>query len=144
MQAALGIEQIKRLDGFLKRRRENYEILSAGLRDVDGLKQLQSSHDEYESSFYCLSAVLEKHLLEKRIDIVEYLRENGIGTSVYYPRPEPHFTYYKNKYQYDEGSFPVAAWISKGSISLPVGPHLDGEDMEYIVEHVKEGIRKVR
>ena len=144
IQAALGIEQIRRVPGFLKKRKENYEILSSGLKDIDELSQLQSSHSEYQSSYYCLSIILDKGLTEERINIVNYLKENGIGTSVYYPRPVPHFTYYRSKYSYNEDSFPVASWISNGSIARPVGPHLDGEDMRYIVEHIKEAIRKVK
>ena len=53
-------------------------------------------------------------------------------------------TYYKEKYGYTEKSFPVASWISYSSVALPVGPHLDKEDMESIVILLKEAIKEVR
>ena len=140
IQAAIGIEQLKRMETFLKRRKENYEALSKGLAEVSEVRQFQSSHGDYQSSHYCLSLLLQESLLSKRFEIVEFLKKNGVGTSVYYPQPVPRMTYYKNKYHYDEKSFPVASWISQASISLPVGPHLDPEDMKTIVETVKDAI----
>jgi dTDP-4-amino-4,6-dideoxygalactose transaminase len=41
-------------------------------------------------------------------------------------------TYYKDKYGYGPDTFANAAWISNNSITLPVGPHLDQADMNYI------------
>jgi dTDP-4-amino-4,6-dideoxygalactose transaminase len=46
----------------------------------------------------------------------------------------PRLAYYRTKYGYDPARFPQAARISDRSIALPVGPHLDGDDMAYIVE----------
>ena len=67
-----------------------------------------------------------------RDEIVQRLRENGVGTSIYYPHPIPRLTYYKDKYGHDLSRVPQATTISDNSIALPVGPHLDESDMEYI------------
>lgn len=142
IQAALGIEQVKRLNGFLKKRRENYAVLSEGLKTIDEITQFASSHNNYQSSYYCLSFLLKETMSRKRVEIVNLLKQNGIGTSVYYPRPVPHLEYYKNKYGYNSHFFPVASWISNSSIALPVGPHLNMEDMKYIITCVKEAINK--
>jgi perosamine synthetase len=138
--AAMGIEQIKRLPFFLKRREENYRALELALREIPELRLLESSHGDYQSSYYCLSALLKKPLQARRFEIVSLLKEKGVGTSVYYPRPVPHFSYYRDKYGYGTDSFPVAAEISNSSISLPVGPHLGKEDMSYIAEAFKSSI----
>ena len=142
ISAALGIEQMKRVDGFLKTRQENYAALQAGLQDIDDVDLLQSSHDGYHSSCYCLVMVLREPLASKRFEIVEYLKQQGVGTSVYYPRPLPHLTYYKNKYGFEEGSFPVASRISNHSIALPVGPHVTEEDVGYMITTIKKAIQE--
>ena len=67
----------------------------------------------------------------------------GVGTSVYYPKAIPEFSYYKDKYGYKENQFPNAAKISNQSIALPVGPHLNEEDMIYIVQVVKNALIKI-
>lgn len=144
VHAALGIEQMKRVNGFLKKRKENYKALSTGLREITEVGQLQSSHSNYQSSYYCLSILLHASLSPKRFEIVNHLKQSGIGTSVYYPKPVPHLSYYKTQYGYSEDSYPVAAWISGSSIALPVGPHLSIEDMEYIVKSIQNAIQKVK
>jgi dTDP-4-amino-4,6-dideoxygalactose transaminase len=144
LQCALGIEQLKRIDGFLKKREVNYKILSEQLQDIDEISQLQSSYGEYQSSYYCLSILLNENSANRRVEIINQLKERRVGTSIYYPKPAPHLTYYKEKYGYTDTTFPVAAWISSSSIALPVGPHLNGEDMKYIVDSLKNVISEVR
>ena len=142
--AALGIEQMKRVDGFLQKRKENYAALSDGLKTIDEVELLQSSHDGYQSSCYCQVMILREPTSKKRYEIVNYLKEHGVGTSVYYPRPVPHMTYYKDKYGYSDASFPVASRISRNSIALPVGPHVDSEDIDYMVSVIKNAIIEVK
>jgi perosamine synthetase len=143
IQSAIGVEQVKRMDGFLRKREENYRALAEGLGAVDEIDLFETTGGEYQSSYYCLSFLLCDELSNKRFDIVRYLNQHGVGTSVYYPRPVPHMTYYKNKYGYGEDSFPVAARISYQSVALPVGPHLEVEDMRYIVDTLKKAIVEV-
>jgi perosamine synthetase len=144
IQAALGIEQLRRIDSFLKKREENYEALGKRLEEIDEIKQFQSSHDEYQSSYFCFSVVLNDSLSEKRYEIVNSLKLNGVGTSVYYPKPVPHMTYFKEKYGFSETSFPEAKRISYSSIALPIGPHLGIEDMDYIVNTLKNAIKEAK
>jgi len=144
VHAAIGIEQIKKIDIFLERRKKNYKTLTAGLNEIDEISLFKSTFDNFESSYYCQTALLNDSIVFKRFEIVNYLKQNGIGTSVYYPRAVPQMTYYRNKYGYMENSHPVAEWISNSSIALPVGPHLDQEDMVYIVELFKKAIYEAK
>lgn len=144
VHAALGIEQVKKMDDFLQKRRENYEALTTGLQNINEVVMFRSTGGDYQSSYYCHSVLLNEELAPKRFEIVSELKQNGVGTSVYYPRPVPHFTYYREKYGYSDDTYPVAAWISRNSIALPVGPHLDTDDMNYIVESLKQAITKVQ
>lgn len=144
IQAAIGIAQVKRLDYFLAKRKENYEVLYDKLKEMSEITLLKSSHGKFQSSYYCMTIILNDDCANKRFEIVNLLNEKGIGTSVYYPKPVPHMKYYKEKYGYPEESFPVASWISYNSIALPVGPHLSTDDMDYIAEGVKNSLLKVK
>jgi len=144
IQASIGIEQLKRMDGFLEKRERNYQTLEKGLSELDGITLFESANGDFKSSYYCLSIILSEPLSKKRFEVVQYLKENGIGTSVYYPMPVPHLSFYKEKYGYDDKTYPNAAAISYGSIALPVGPHLTIEDMKYIVNALKAAIREVK
>lgn len=142
LEAALGVEQVKRMPGFLDQRKKNYEALEAGLKEIEGISLFKSSHAEYQSSYYCLSILLDDELAAKREDIMSQLKEKGIGTSIYYPQAVPNLTYYKEKYGFKGDEFPVATKISGTTIALSVGPHLNEDDMNYMVDCLKELINK--
>lgn len=136
INSAIGRKQLERIVVILDRRRANFEVLKAGLTALPNLAILDAGTASASSSHYCLTIVLEGSLGSRRNDIVRRLNGAGVGTSVYYPHPVPRLAYYRNNYGYDETRFQQAARISDQSIALPVGPHLDGGDMDYIVENL--------
>jgi perosamine synthetase len=145
ISAAIGIVQTRRVNEFLKKRKENYEVLTKALMTIPEITLLETTHGDFVSSYYCMSILLNKELAPKRFDVVSHMNNlSGVQTSVYYPRPVPHFTYYKQKYGYKESSFPNAARISNDSIALSVGPHLGLEDMAYTAESLKKAIHAVK
>jgi dTDP-4-amino-4,6-dideoxygalactose transaminase len=134
MQAALGRTQTSRLGTILKKRAENFDVLSRALRGAPGLRVLDAKSADAQNSHYCLVVVLEGALGAKRNEIVGRLNAAGVGTSVYYPQPVPRMKYYRDKYGYDAARYPAASGISDRSIALPVGPHLDVADIQYVGE----------
>lgn len=144
ISAAIGVEQMKRVPEILARRRENYDALAKGLRSIDEIELFESTNGASQSSYYCQSILLKEPLAKRRLEVMESLGRQGVGVSVYYPRPIPHMTYYRKKYGYGDGTFPVAARISATSIALPVGPHVGPEDVEYVVNAAKAAIAEVK
>ncbi|MBG0776957.1 MAG: DegT/DnrJ/EryC1/StrS family aminotransferase [Desulfovibrionaceae bacterium] len=144
LEGALGCAQLARVPGFLEARNRNYAALEKGLAEIDEIDLFWSGDADYVSSRYCLSMILADALADRRADLVNALKAEGVGTSVYYPKPVPHMTYYAEKYGHGPESFPVAARISYQGIALPVGPHLDEQDMDYIVNAVKKALHEVK
>src|SRR5258708_38934480 len=105
---------------------------------------LETSNGVFESSYYCLSILLGTRLAPLRFELVTKLNAAGVGTSVYYPKAVPDLTYYREKYGFPLGKFPNASWISDTSIALPVGPHLDEDDMAYIADTVRAAISELK
>jgi perosamine synthetase len=144
IEAAIGIEQLKRLDGILAARQRNYRALHRALGEIDEITLLETTNGVFESSYYCLSILLDARLAALRFELVSKLNGAGIGTSVYYPRAVPDLTYYREKYGFAPGRFPNASWISDASIALPVGPHLDEDDMAYIASTLRAAISELK
>lgn len=144
IQAAIGIEQLKRMNDFLDRRRENFAALAGAVDRIEEVRRFADDCGDRESSRYCLSILLDDDLIGRRPEIVAHLNERGIGTSVYYPKPVPHMQYYRETYGIGEETFPVAARISGSSIALPVGPHLEPDDMMTIGRTLEEAIASVK
>lgn len=138
VHAAIGIEQMKKLPTFLDKRRENFQLLEDALSGLNSFRILPQPIDETRtSSHYCMGLLLQSQLVEKRPEIMDRLKRMGIGTSIYYPHPVPHMSYYRDKYQVID--CPNAELISNSIIALPVGPHLKVGDMQTIVD----GLAKV-
>lgn len=143
INSAIGRKQLERIGVILDRRRANFEELKRGLSAIPNLAILDAGADSAVNSHYCLSVVLAGPLASRRTELVRSLNEADVGTSVYYPHPVPRLAYYRNKYGYEPARFEQAARISDQSIALPVGPHLNTEDMNYIAESLKAAIERV-
>jgi dTDP-4-amino-4,6-dideoxygalactose transaminase len=75
---------------------------------------------------------------------MKMMGEQGIGSSVYYPQPVPRMSFYKEKYGYEENRYPNATRISDGMLALPVGPHLNTQDMEIIGEELTQIMKAMK
>jgi dTDP-4-amino-4,6-dideoxygalactose transaminase len=142
VQAAIGSRQVERLDSFLEARRANHSAITERLADCERLDQFETTNGDFVSSCYCHSIVLKDGLETQRVEFIESLKAKGVGTSIYYPRPVPDLTYYKEKYGYQSGDYPQASRIAYHSIALPVGPHLQAGDAEHIAESVIKTIEE--
>jgi perosamine synthetase len=144
VHAAVGLAQLRKLDAFQAARAENFQRLQAVLADVEEITVFDAQQGKSKSSHYCLNAILPRDGSIARDDIVSYLKERGVGTSVHYPKAVPSMSYYAERYGYTEGSYPVAEWLADATISLPVGPHLNDGDAEWIGNTLKDAVFKVR
>ena len=145
MQAALGCQQVAKLDRILERRAENFKVLKEQLMKMDGVRQvLDSDNPDIVNSHYCLTVILDEGLAEKRNDVVKALTARKVGCSIYYPQPVPRMKYYADQYGVDAAEYKNAAVISDASIALPVGPHLNTDDMNIIAETLENVIESIK
>jgi len=140
--AAIGTEQLKRVDGFLASRAHNSKALRTGLAQIDEVTVLAEGGGDFGHSHYCVVAVLDDRTAYQRTSIIASLQAAGVGTSVYYPQAVPHMTYYREKYKTKADEYPHASRISNQSIALTVGPHVDEEDMRYTARALKDAIAR--
>lgn len=143
LQAALGCTQMDKLPEILKRRKHNFQSLKKKFLTIEGIGVLDSLNEDITNSYYCLVALFDPPLDKKRNSILERLKEEKIGCSVYYPQPTPRMAYYNKKYQINPDEYKNAALISDSSIAFPVGPHLDEEDMHRIYEQLFKIIKEI-
>ena len=144
LAGALGVCQMTRLPGILAARAANFAQLTGELESIAGITLMRSSHDHLQSSWYCLSFFMPGDLADRRDELAVFLRARGIGSSVYYPRPVPQMSFFRERYAHDAQAFPNAARISQQSIALPVGPHLGQDQMAIIAQGVRDGVAALR
>ena len=142
--ATLGIAQMKRVRGFLEKRKHNYGVLDQNIGISQFGNLLPNSRSGAESANYCASFVLKPEFTEKRNTIASQMNEIGIGTSIYYPIALPLSAFYKSKPALSKTiSYNNAFYISNSNIALGVGPHLEDDDMRYIAESLTSVLEKV-
>lgn len=127
LRAAVGVEQMKKANGILLKRRQNRKRLYDILLDV-GIRTLPEHPLPYDSA-YSLAILAGK----RRDQILAELRNRGIEANVHYPAPVPYLKAYM-----DSGIYPNAYDIAQYSIALPCHPGLSFEKMDYIGETVVE------
>jgi dTDP-4-amino-4,6-dideoxygalactose transaminase len=74
---------------------------------------------------------------ERRDELQTFLKQNGIGTEVYYPLPMHTQTCFAHL-GYKAGDFPVSERLAKQSLALPVYPELERDDIEYVCQTMKQ------
>jgi dTDP-4-amino-4,6-dideoxygalactose transaminase len=80
-------------------------------------------------------------LVSRRDELASYLKEKGIGTSIYYPRPlhlQKCFAYLG----YKEGDFPVAERVCKEILALPMYPELRDDEVDYVCDAIAAFYKK--
>ena len=142
LRSAMGICQLKKINYILSKRKKNYIFLKSKIENIKQIKILNSKSEKNKiSSYYCLSFSLSGNLKKKRFQIINQLNKKGIGTSIYYPKILPEFTYYKKKYNYSSIEFKNAKVISDNSICLPIAPHVNKKNLIFIEKSLKEIIQ---
>ena len=79
-QDAIGLAQLKKVDSFIKKRRENFSYLYKKLSDLTEYIILPSYSDKSEPSWFGFLIGLKENCKFTKQELVEYLEKNGIGT----------------------------------------------------------------
>jgi len=140
IEAAIGLEQLKKLGKFLKKRRENALYLTEELSQIDEVV-LPFVSEEVEHSYHQYAILLDLTKLKcNRDEFVKALEKEGIGTGVHYPRPlhkQPVFVK-----MYGEKKLSVSEDIAKRILTLPVYPSLSKKELKNIVDTLKSVVSR--
>ena len=132
--AALGISQLRKVDKIIEMRRKNAEYMTKELSKIDEIIIPKPLKDYFR--VYQLYTIRVKKGEKMRNDLIKYLTEKGIATKVYfYP---VHLTqFYRDKFGYKEDKLPITEEVAKQVLTLPIYPGLKKEEMDYIIEKIK-------
>ena len=142
-QCALGISQFKKLDKFIRKRREIVKKFNKAFQDI---KELITPFEkpDVKSAYhlYMIQLNLEK-LRVGRKKIFNSLRAENIGVHVHYI-PVHLQPYYKKQFGYKKGDFPVAEEFYERAITLPIFPKMNEQDINDVIKAVKKVINYYR
>ena len=134
---ALGIEQLKKLESNLSRRRQIAAMYGAAFRDVPGIiAPIVKSEVNPAWHLYPVRLDLEK-LSVHRGQVFRALRAENIGVNVHYIPVHLH-PYYRDRFGYRGGEFPIAEDAYSRLISLPMFHSMSDQDVADVSHAVKK------
>lgn len=128
IHAAIGLAQMRKIEGWNRQRRHN----AARLTDLLGDAVVTPTTRAWAEHVFHQYTV---RIPGGRGDIATHLAERGVGSGVHYPIPIHRQPHYRGMGYSD--SLPVAETAAEGVISLPVHPGLTDADLETVAATVR-------
>ena len=133
IQAAIGIQQIRRLDEFVQVRRKHAQTYTDELRGTTGIILPNEARNVLHA--YHLYPVLV--IGHDRAQFIEQMRTLNFGCSVHFI-PLHLQPFYQKEFGFHRGDFPNAEWVYDHEVSLPLYPKMSEQDVLDVVSAVKE------
>ncbi len=130
IQAVVLQAKLPFLEGWSAKRRANAEYYTAALGDIP---EIVTPYIERANTCIFNQYTLR---VERRDDLQIYLKEQGIGTAIYYPLPlhlQPCFAYLG----YQEGSCPESEKAAQEVLSIPVFPELTRSQQDRVIGAIR-------
>jgi UDP-4-amino-4-deoxy-L-arabinose-oxoglutarate aminotransferase len=136
LQAALLIGQMERVDVLWQRREDIAQRYEQGLRGQDGVA----------FPIVVPGARSARHLFtiwvqpERRDEVLSQLQGAGVGVAVNY-RAVHLLKYYRERFGFAPGVFPVAERIGDSTVTLPLYPKLTDAEVDHVIAAVAAAVR---
>jgi dTDP-4-amino-4,6-dideoxygalactose transaminase len=133
--AAMGIHQLRKLDGFIKTRQRYARMYTEAFA---GLEELQTpiAHSDRNHVYHLYAIRLNLDCLKiDRAEFINKLKEMNIGTSVHFIPVHLH-PFYREHFGYQLGDLPRSEAIYESILSLPLYPHMSDQDVNDVIDAV--------
>ncbi|HOJ17055.1 MAG TPA: DegT/DnrJ/EryC1/StrS family aminotransferase [Ignavibacteriaceae bacterium] len=138
IQAAVLNVKLPYLDGWSEKRRQNANLYTKLFKE-EGLE----GKVELPKAIYDGMGLKNYHIynqyvirVEKRDELIKFLKEKEIGSEIYYPVPFHRQECFADLKCKDE-DYPVANYAAEHSLALPIFPELTEEQINYVIKSVK-------
>ena len=141
LNAALGLVQLRRMVAMRDARAVTVRRYDELLRDVPGVER-PHLRDDVEHAWHLYVVRIDPEAAGiTRDEMIERLREEGVGTSVHFIPLHLH-PYYRDTYGLRAEDFPVATRAADQILSLPLFPDMRPSDVEYVAEALARVVRQ--
>lgn len=128
INAAIGIAQLKKIELFVKRKKEIVQKYNDAFMNIDGIKILSWNLNETAPFTYIIRV-----LNGVREDLIAFLKERGVGTGIHYipNHLQPFFKPFAT-------SLPVTEQIGEEILTLPLYYDMTDEQVATVIEAVRD------
>ena len=140
INAALGIEQLKKLKSSNRKRKALIKIYTENLKGTKGLS-IPFLNYPRDSAFHLFPILLDKDV--DREKFMNSLKKEKIQTSIHYP-PIHKFSYYDKNLRASRNKLPLTEHVGRCEVTLPLHPLLKKEDILFVCDRIKRILPQVR
>jgi len=141
LQAAIGIHQLPRIDRYWQRRQEIWNKYNEAFKNLP-IFTPSPNEQNTKHAYHLYTLLLDiDNLKITRDQFLNEMTKRNIGVGVHYIALHLH-PYYQQTFAYKKGDFPNAEWISDRTVSIPLSAKLTDQDVEDVIEAVKEIVLK--
>lgn len=134
LQAALGLHQLKKLEGFWQRRHDLAARYDAAFADVPGVRRL-GVRPHVRTAHHLYVIRLQPELGIARDAFMAAMQRQNIGVGVHF-RPVHRLSYYRDRFGWTPAMVPVADAAGEQCVSLPLDPALSDADQDDVIRAV--------
>ncbi|KAB2968530.1 DegT/DnrJ/EryC1/StrS family aminotransferase, partial [Zoogloea sp.] len=140
MQAACGLAQLDRLEGFIAARKRNFAHLTAALDDARDFLVLPEATPGSDPSWFGYPITLRPEAGVNRVDLLEYLDQHKIGTRLLFAGNLTRQPSMAGRNYRVVGELPVADRIMRDTFWIGVWPGLSEAQLDYTAAHIRSFI----
>lgn len=137
LQGAIGVEQLKKLDTFIKERDAQASYYQSQLSDLDFLSLPSRPANGTHAWQAYVTRVVGPKASQLRNQIMEGMEASGIAS-----RPGTHaihlLGYYADKYGFKPNDFPNSHTANETSMAIPLHNHLSREDQDRVIDSIRK------
>jgi len=141
LQAALGLSQLKKIDSFVDKRRENFNYLYKGLENIEGLL-LPRATENSDPSWFGFPITLDPEHPVDREDLLRHLDSLKIGTRLMFAGNITRQPAYSGVDFRIVGDLSNSDVVMRRSFWIGVYPGLTREMLSFVIEVIKDFMAK--
>ncbi|UTW14262.1 DegT/DnrJ/EryC1/StrS family aminotransferase [Marinobacterium rhizophilum] len=135
VNAAFGLLQLQHIDHVIERRREIDQTYRQYLKDIPGIRFLEKVGKSLSNYSY-FPILIEPEYPISRDQLYFKLKNNHVHTRRYFYPLISEFSMYRDLISAQPANLPVASYISRRILCLPIYPTLEKKDQEHIIEFI--------
>ena len=137
LQAALGIHQLAKLNGFIERRRRLADLYHEELAGIEGVRPLGRAMGTSRHAWHLFVVTIEPDRFGcDRDRFMQLMAQQGVRTGLHFTAVHLH-KYYRSRYGYAPGDLPNTEWASDRVVSLPLFPGMSDSDVSRVCEAIR-------
>lgn len=137
MQAACGVAQLHKLDGFIQKRKDNFNYLHEKLKSCEEFISLPVATENSDPSWFGFLVTIKEGAQINRVDFLRYLDQSKIGTRLLFAGNLVRQPYMADKNYRISGDLTNTDHVMNNSFWIGVYPGLTKQMLDFMVERIE-------